>query len=56
MKRPSSERMRHIDMMDDRSMRIWQLAHTQVALEIQSSNSRIWRMLLTIIRLKMVAE
>ena len=42
--------------MDERSVRIWQLAHTQDALEIQCCNSLIWRMLITVIRLKMVAE
>jgi hypothetical protein len=56
MKRPASERMCHIDMVDDRSVKIWQLAHTQVALEIQNANSLIWRMLITVIRFKMVAE
>lgn len=56
MKRPTSERIRHIDTVDDRSVKIWQLAHTQVALEIQNANSLIWRMLITVIRLKMVAE
>jgi hypothetical protein len=42
--------------MDERSVRIWQLAHTQDALEIQRCNSLIWRLLITVIRLKMVAE
>ena len=42
--------------MDERSVRIWQLAHTQDALEIQRCNSLLWRMLITVIRLRMVEE